>query len=76
VWRFGVAARSRKYVGEKHVACPRFWVLSSIEGAETMNQLMRTTPEEMGLHSQNILNLLERLEKREHQRCQHDAAAP
>ena len=28
-----------------------------------MNQLMRTTPEEMGLHSRNILKLLERLEK-------------
>ena len=28
-----------------------------------MNQLTRTTPEKMGLHSRNILNLLDRLEK-------------
>ena len=40
-----------------------FGFFRDLKEAETMNQLMRTTPEEMGLHSQNILNLLERLEK-------------
>lgn len=62
LWRFGVL-RVPEIVEKNMSLTLEFGFFRDLKEAETMNQLMRTTPEEMGLHSQNILNLLERLEK-------------
>lgn len=62
MWRFGVL-RVPEIVEKNMSLTLDFGFFRDLKEAETMNQLMRTTPEEMGLHSQNILNLLERLEK-------------
>ena len=60
MWRFGVL-RVPEIVEKNMSLTLDFGFFRDLKEAETMNQLMRTTPEEMGLHSQNILNLLERL---------------
>lgn len=63
LWRFGVL-RVPEIVEKNMSLTLEFGFFRDLKEAETMNQLMRTTPEEMGLHSRNILKLLERLEKR------------
>lgn len=62
MWRFGVL-RVPEIVEKNMSHTLEFGFFRDLKEAESMNQLMRTTPEEMGLHSQNILKLLERLEK-------------
>lgn len=62
MWRFGVL-RVPEIVEKNMSLTLDFGFFRDLKEAETMNQLMRTTPEEMGLHSRNILKLLERLEK-------------
>lgn len=62
LWRFGVL-RVPEIVEKNMSLTLDFGFFRDLKEAETMNQLMRTTPEEMGLHSRNILKLLERLEK-------------
>lgn len=62
LWRFGVL-RVPEIVEKNMSLTLDFGFFRDLKEEKTMNQLMRTTPEEMGLHSRNILNLLERLEK-------------
>ena len=62
--------------GEKHVAHPRFWVLSRFEGGGNHESADADNPGRNGAAQPEHPEAAGAAGKREHQHCQHDAAAP